>query len=216
VQFAEELTRVLPSDLPHRDRLIEKAAQHLLLILAANLQMNLTRIVSPQQAAVKHVFDSVAPWRHFAGVKRVLDAGTGAGFPGVPLAVVLPEVRFTLAESIQKKARFVDAAVESLELHNVHVRAERAEQIALSQCPEIITARAVAPLHRILDLFAAPLKRGARLILYKGPEVEAELAEAAKHRVLAEVLCRYQLPDDLGARTLLSIRTQPRGERSAS
>jgi 16S rRNA (guanine527-N7)-methyltransferase len=175
------------------------------LILAANVHMNLTRIISPQQAAIKHVFDSVAPWQHFAGVKRVLDAGTGAGFPGVPLSVVLPDVRFTLAESIQKKARFVDSAVESLDLQNVHVTAERAEQIAVLQCPDIITARAVAPLHRILDLFSGPLKRGARLILYKGPEVDAELAEAAQHRVLAEVLCRYQLPDGLGTRTLLSI-----------
>jgi 16S rRNA (guanine527-N7)-methyltransferase len=215
VQFAEELARVLPSELPHRDRLIEKAAQHLLLIVAANAHINLTRITDPQHAAIKHVFDSVAPWRHLAGVKRVLDAGTGAGFPGVPLSLVLPEVRFTLAESVQKKARFLDSAVESLELQNVQVRADRAEQIAVSQCPDIITARAVAPLHRILELFAGPLKRGARLILYKGPDVDGELAEAAKHRVIAEVLCRYQLPDGLGARTLLSIQTQ-RGERNAS
>ncbi len=210
VQFAAELARVLPQDIPHRDRLIQKAAAHLALILTANEHFNLTRIINAPEAAIKHVFDSVAPWRHFAGVRRVLDAGTGAGFPGVPLSLVLPDVRFTLAESTQKKARFVDGAVESLELHNVEVLAERAEQIALAQRPEIITARAVAPLDRLLDLFAKPMKQGARLILYKGPEVEAELAVIKKYRIKTEQLCRYELPDAMGTRVLLSIEAQPR------
>ena len=130
MEFAAELARVLPDDVPHRERLIEKSAAHLGLILAANEHFNLTRITSATEAAVKHVFDSVAPWRFFAGARRVLDAGTGPGFPGVPLAIVLPEVRFTLAESTQKKARFVDSSVESLHLPNVEVLAERAEQVA--------------------------------------------------------------------------------------
>ncbi len=205
MEFAEELDRVLPSTIPHRERLILKASQHLLLIHQANEYMNLTRITTPREAAIKHVFDSVAPWTYFQHAKRVLDAGTGAGFPGIPLALVLPEVRFTLAESIQKKARFVDAAVESLELPNVQVTPERAEERALVQRPDIITARAVAPLHKLLDLFAKSLKLGAQLILYKGPEVEAELAEIKQPRIVSEVLDRYELPDGLGSRTLVKI-----------
>lgn len=208
MQFDQELTRVLPLDIPHRERLIEKAAQHLKLIASANEYMNLTRIIDPQQAAIKHVYDSVAPWHHFQGVKKVLDAGTGAGFPGIPLSLVLPTIRFTLSESVQKKARFVDSVVESLELPNVHVVAQRAEERAASRHPDIITARAMAPMNRILDLFGNALKQGARLILYKGPDVEAELQEANKRRVAAQVLCRYELPDGLGTRTLLQIQRQ--------
>jgi 16S rRNA (guanine527-N7)-methyltransferase len=209
VQFDEELTRVLPLDIPHRERLIEKAAQHLALITSANEYMNLTRITDPQHAAIKHVYDSVAPWNHFRGVKKVLDAGTGAGFPGIPLSLVLPNVRFTLSESVHKKARFVDSVVESLELPNVHVVAQRAEETAASRHPDIITARAMAPISRIIDLFGKALKQGTRLILYKGPDVEAELAEAQKRRLDAELLCRYELPDGLGTRTLVQIRIQP-------
>jgi 16S rRNA (guanine527-N7)-methyltransferase len=209
VAFTEELDRVLPAEIPHRARLIAKASQHLDLIVAANEYMNLTRLTSPEEAAVKHVCDSVAPWRHFAKAKRVLDAGTGAGFPGIPLSIVLPEVRFTLTESTQKKARFVDSVVESLELANVRVVAERAEAAAILEKPDVITARAVAPLHRLLDLFAKPLKQGARLILYKGPDIDAELAEASKHRISTEVLWRYELPCGFGSRTLLSVRAQP-------
>jgi len=207
VEFASELARVLPEDIPHRDLLIEKSAAHLSLILRANEHFNLTRIISAPEAAIKHVFDSVAPWRFFASARRVLDAGTGAGFPGVPLSVVLPDVRFTLAESTQKKARFVDSAVESLHLPNVEVLADRAEQIALAQRPDIITARAVAPIHRLLDLFAKPLKQGATLILYKGPEVEAELADARRHRIKVEELWRYELPDGMGTRVVLALCT---------
>ncbi len=206
MEFSEELARVLPPDIPQRDRLIEKAARHLQLIVAANEYMNLTRITSPREAAIKHIFDCVAPWRYFLGVKSILDAGTGAGFPGIPLAIVLPEVRFTLTESTQKKARFVESVVEALELDNVEVSSDRAEQIAETERPAIITARALAPYHRIVDLFAKPVKRGAKLILYKGPEVEAELAEITKHRVRAHALWRYELPDEMGRRTLIGVR----------
>jgi len=176
------------------------------MIAAANEHMNLTRIATAREAAIKHVYDSIAPWKYFDGVKRVIDAGTGAGFPGIPLSLVLPHTRFSLIESIQKKARFVDSAVDSLELANVHVVAQRAEERALACRPEVITARALAPLSRILDLFREPLKRGARLLLYKGPNVESELAEVNGHRVSARILCRYELPDGCGSRTLIEVK----------
>jgi len=207
VEFAEELARVLPPDVPHRDRLIEKAAEHLHLIVTANEYMNLTRITDPREAAIKHIFDCVAPWRYFLGATSILDAGTGAGFPGIPLAIVMPEVRFTLAESTQKKARFVESVVEALELDNVEVKGERAEQIAETQRPGIVTARAVAPFHKIVDLFAKTVNRGTKLILYKGPEVDAELAEATRFRVRAQALWRYELPDEMGTRTLIGVRS---------
>jgi 16S rRNA (guanine527-N7)-methyltransferase len=213
VQFEEELSRTLPSDIPNRERLIEKAALHLHLILAANEHMNLTRITDPREAAIKHVYDSVLPWKHFQNAKRILDAGTGAGFPGIPLSIVLPDIRFCLVESTQKKARFVDTAVESLDLPNVNVFPERAEEVAITQRPDIITARAIAPIGRIIELFRKSLKNGARLLLYKGPDVENELAEAGEHRMNADVLCRYELPYELGVRTLIQLQGH-KNERS--
>lgn len=208
MQFAEELDRILPSDLPHRDTLISKATQHLQAILAANEYMNLTRIVSPRDAAIKHVYDSVAPWHIFRSARRILDAGTGAGFPGIPLSIVLPETEFILTESVGKKARFVETTVASLQLPNVRVHIERAERVAELSHADVITARAVAPLDRLLNLFGKALKQGTRLLLYKGPDVEAELAEARKHKIRAQVIYRYELPEDLGARTILQIQSE--------
>jgi 16S rRNA (guanine527-N7)-methyltransferase len=213
--FRDELARVLPADLPQRDSVIEKAAKHLDLVAAANQYMNLTRIASPAEAAIKHVVDSVLPWRHFADARRVLDAGTGAGFPGIPLALTLPGVRFVLAESVQKKARFVASAVEALELSNVRIAAERAEAVAPAEKPDIITARAVAPLDRLLETFSQCLDRGMRLLLYKGPHVAAEMAGIADERTRIHVLERYELPDGFGARTLLCVTRQERRARKA-
>jgi len=216
VDFEGELARVLPADIPHRELLIEKSGHHLRLLAAANEHMNLTRISSPLEAAIKHVFDSVAPWRHFERARRVLDAGTGAGFPGIPLAIVLPQISFILSESIQKKCRFVESAVEALDLPNVEVSSTRAESLALTHRPEIIAARAVAPAQRLVNLFGKALREGAHLLLYKGPDVEAELAEAEGRHATAEIVCSYDLPEGLGTRTLLRIAAHRRGARSAS
>ena len=209
VEFARALDKVLPSDLPERSRLVELGSQHLKLIVAANREFNLTRILTPEDAAVKHVLDSVLPWRHFAASKHVLDAGTGAGFPGIPLAIVLPEVRFTLAESIGKKARFVQQAVGELTLTNVTVVIGRAEDLLRSTHVPVITARAVAPLQRAAPLFGKAVRHGSVALLYKGPDPETEIMEAAaelkREKLRAHVLERFTLPEDAGTRTLVEL-----------
>lgn len=209
MEFAAELESTLPLDLPHRGVLIEKATAHLQLIVEVNQYMNLTRIVSVRDAVLKHVLDSLLPWQLFHDAKSVLDAGTGAGFPGVPLAIALPGTRFLLAESVQKKARFVQSVAEALALPNVETVPERAEDVLRSRSVEIITARAMAPLDRAIGYFAPALKRGARALLYKGPEAETEIAGAEgslrKHKLRASVVHRYDLPDDMGTRTVIEV-----------
>jgi 16S rRNA (guanine527-N7)-methyltransferase len=206
-EFEGELNRVLPADLPNRESVVHGAARHLALIVEANLHLNLTRITSPREAAIKHVLDSVMPWRLFEGARHVLDAGTGAGFPGIPLALVLPETRFTLAESIQKKARFVASVLGELKLPNIEITPRRAEELKA----DVITARALAPIPRVLALFRPALKAGTRMLLYKGPDAELEIAEAGaearKIKARMEVVMRYDLPDSLGTRTVVQITT---------
>jgi 16S rRNA (guanine527-N7)-methyltransferase len=205
VDFEEELNSVLPADLPHRENVVKGASKHLALIVEANKHLNLTRILAPREAAIKHVLDSVMPWRLFLGARKVLDAGTGTGFPGIPLALVLPDTRFTLAESIQKKARFLESALGELKLPNVEITPRRAEELKA----DLITARALAPISRVLALFRPALKAGARVLLYKGPDAEREIGdaitEARKIRARMEVVMRYDLADSLGTRTIVQI-----------
>jgi 16S rRNA (guanine527-N7)-methyltransferase len=123
---------------------------------------------------------------------------------------VFPDTRFTLAESVGKKARFVESVVNELRLSNVTVAQERAEALAVAEKPEVITARAVAPLDKLLDLFSNSLTTGTRLLLYKGPDVEAEIrgVESPSHAI--NIVKRYELPEQMGARTVVEVRTTAR------
>jgi 16S rRNA (guanine527-N7)-methyltransferase len=209
VEFEEELNALLPDDLPHRTGVIRKSAHHLRLIVETNRHFNLTRITSPREAALKHVLDSVVPWQLFATATHIVDVGSGAGFPGVPLAIVLPEVRFTLAESVGKKARFLESAVRQLDLQTATVANERGEEILRTRRADIVTARALAPLRRAVPLFAPALKQRTRALLYKGPDAAAEIAgaehELKKLRLRAHVVRAYELPDGAGVRTIVEI-----------
>ncbi len=207
--FSRELANFLPADIPHREEVIQKCARHLDLIVEANRQFNLTRITDPREAAIKHVIDSVLPWRLFESTRRILDAGTGAGFPGVPLSILMPDTELTLCESVGKKARFVESVVEELQLKNVQVSATRAEEVLRNKRAEVITARAVAPISRAVDLFLPALKQGSKLILYKGPDSEAEIRKAESElrnaRVAARIVDRYELPQSMGARSIVEL-----------
>lgn len=204
-----DLEVVLPRDLPNRQRVVSAAARHLELLGEINAVMNLTRITTPRDAAIKHILDSVMPWKLFANAKSVLDAGTGPGFPGLPLALTLPDTQFTLAESTQKKARFVESVIADQKIGNARVLPERVEDIGKRDEYEIVTARAFAPMPKALRLLAPLLKKGTRALLYKGPEVETEIAEASREAkslsVKFEIVMRYELPDGLGTRNVVQI-----------
>jgi 16S rRNA (guanine527-N7)-methyltransferase len=204
-----EVEALLPADLPNRERVASAAARHLQLLFEINEVMNLTRITTPRDAAIKHIVDSVMPWKLFAGAKTVLDAGTGPGFPGLPLALTLPDTRFTLAESTGKKARFVESVIGDLNVGNASVLAERVEDIGRRERFEIVTARAFAPMPKALKVFAPLLKKGTRALLYKGPGVEDEIAEADRDAkslgVRVEIVMRYELPDGVGTRNIVQI-----------
>jgi 16S rRNA (guanine527-N7)-methyltransferase len=207
--FATELNLLLPDDLPHRAQVVSFCARHLDLIVEANQTLNLTRITSVREAAIKHVLDSVLPWRLFAGHKVIVDAGTGAGLPGIPLSIALPESHFVLLESIQKKTRFVQSVIDALALPNVSAHPLRAEDWLKSNEANIITARAMAPLERAVPLFAPAIRQGARALLYKGPDTAQEITEAAteirKRGIAVREILRYDLPDQLGTRTMVEM-----------
>jgi 16S rRNA (guanine527-N7)-methyltransferase len=210
MSFESELDAVLPANIPNRELVISGTAAHLELVVEANQHLNLTRITSEREAAIKHVLDSVLPWRHFASSELVLDAGTGPGYPGVPLALALPDVRFVLAESTGKKARFVDTVIAKLGISNATVAPRRAEEWLRENRADLITGRALAPLDRACALFGPAIRRGTRAVLYKGPDIESEIArsqtEARKQKIEIQLLERYELPEHSGVRTLVSLK----------
>ena len=139
-----------------------------------NGRFNLTAIRDPRDMVVKHLLDSlsVQPWLHG---RRIADVGTGAGFPGLPLAVVNPERHFTLIESTGKKARFVAHAAAALGLANVEVANLRAEAYRPRKPFDTVMCRAVGKVGEFLRIAGHLCAPGGRLLAMKGQHPEAEL-----------------------------------------
>jgi 16S rRNA (guanine527-N7)-methyltransferase len=162
-------------------------ADHVRLMLAWTTAINLTAIREPAAVARAHVLDSltaIAPLRD-RGVTRLLDLGSGAGFPGLPLAVALPAEQVLLVEPIAKKARFLDAAVEAVDAGaRVEVGAVRAESLALDPDHRgrwpAITARAVASLAELVELSLPLLAPGGILVAWKRGDLVDEVAAAQR------------------------------------
>ena len=149
---------------------------YLALLARWNRTYNLTAIRDPRAMVSLHLLDSLAmePFARAAGT--LADLGTGAGLPGIPLAIALPSLRVTLVESNGKKARFLREAVRTLGLDNARVAESRAQALDAPGDFDAITARAMATLADLLAAGAHLLRPGGRLLAMKGARPEAEIA----------------------------------------
>jgi 16S rRNA (guanine527-N7)-methyltransferase len=139
-----------------------------------NTRFNLTAIKVPAEVVDKHLLDSLAVLPRLKGL-AIADIGSGAGFPGLPLAVADPDRRFTLVESTGKKANFLRHAVKALDLPNVEVVQARAEAWKPSQPFDSVISRALGSLSDFIRVAGHLAGRGGRLLAMKGKVPEAEL-----------------------------------------
>jgi 16S rRNA (guanine527-N7)-methyltransferase len=141
-----------------------------------NRTYNLTAVRDPREMVARHLLDSLSMHAHVRDLATLADLGTGAGLPGIPLAIAVPGLEVTLVESNGKKARFLREAVRTLKLGNAQVVEARAEDVDLDGVFDAITARALATLADILAVGAHLLAPGGRLLAMKGAPPEAEIA----------------------------------------
>jgi 16S rRNA (guanine527-N7)-methyltransferase len=154
-----------------------------------NQRMNLTAIRERGAQITKHLLDSLSIQPFLQG-ERVLDVGTGAGFPGLPLAIVNPQRRFTLLDSTAKKLKFIEHAAALLELPNVQTVHTRAENFRPPERFDIVVSRAVGPIEQFVKWAGHLCVGGGRLLAMKGRDPATELAKlpsgwkvAAIHRL---------------------------------
>ncbi len=160
---------------------------HVRLLLAWNNAINLSGIRDPEAIAREHVLDSLAalPLLRRAGIEEFVDLGSGGGYPGLPLAAALPARRALLVESIAKKARFLDAAVDATGLAgSVAVTAARAEAVAADSRSrgrwQAVVSRALAELAELAELGLPLLAPGGLLVAWKRLPLDEELARGGR------------------------------------
>lgn len=164
------------------DRQIGQFMDYKDMLLEWNNKMNLTAITDEREIILKHFADCLSVCKNIApGTEKVIDVGTGAGFPGVPLKIVLPEIEITLMDSLNKRIVFLNELTKRLGLDNVqcvHMRAEAGgSDAAFREKYDLCVSRAVANL-AVLSEYCLPfVKVGGSFIAMKGPSVDAELEE---------------------------------------
>ncbi len=209
--FAETLqlgARALGVDLDDDARArLERYADRL---LAWNRKVNLTAITDPAELAEKHLVDSLALFPEVLGAATLLDIGSGAGLPGIPLAIALPSLSVTCCDAVAKKVAFVKAVAAELDLkvRGVAVRASGEPEREGLPLADVVVSRAFAEPGRWLPLAARYLSPGGRVLATLGREADDEALRAAGAAAGLELVAvrRFALPRSGAQRAVASFR----------
>jgi 16S rRNA (guanine527-N7)-methyltransferase len=191
--------------------LLERFATHARFVLAKNREVNLTSIVVPREVAAKHYFDSwkVTRFLGFFG-KSVLDLGSGAGFPGIPIALAEKEARFTLLDSTQKKVQVIEEGIALLGLAHASAVCARGEDHLARTRHDVVLMRAVSSVRENVRTLRKVRHALKDLVMWKGPawsrEVRAGEREAERLGFKLDTVFEYKLPEELGARAIIVYR----------
>ena len=177
------------------------------LLVKWNRAYNLTAIRQPEQMVTRHLLDSLVIGPYIQG-PRILDVGTGAGLPGIPLALAYPDLHFTLLDSNGKKIRFVTQAVAELGLANVDVVQSRIEAFQPTSRFDTITARAYASIEELISQTTRLLAEEGQYLVMKGVYPVAEV-EGMPPGYQVEAVHQLQVPKLDAERHLLVIRAKP-------
>jgi len=181
--FHEELSQKLQQiDIEITERQTQMFYEYMNILIEWNEKMNLTTIINPTDIITKHFLDSLTILKHIKDGSSIIDIGTGAGFPGIPLKIYREDTRITLLDSLNKRIVFLEEVINTLRMKNIQAIHARAEEFGrLSEYREqydIATSRAVSSLNSLLEYMSPFIKVGGKLICMKGPKLMEELDES--------------------------------------
>ena len=216
-KFAEQMERELQGRVVLSERQMEQFYRYCEMLTEWNKVMNLTAITEMEEVVTKHFVDSLSLGEAVPDLAghgwRVMDVGTGAGFPGIPLKIAYPELKITLLDSLNKRIKFLDAVAEELQLEGVETIHGRAEDFGRDrryrEQYDLCVSRAVANLATLSEYCLPFVKVGGAFVSYKSGKLEEELesgrGEVSKLGSEIEKVLRFALPNG-DERVLVTVK----------
>lgn len=160
----------------------EQFNKYFSLLIETNKVLNLTAITDEDEVLVKHFIDSVLPYNQFNKNSTVVDIGSGAGFPALPLKIIRPDLDIYMVDSLNKRVNFLNNVINSLKFDKIFAIHSRAEDFAKKNREKFdyAVARAVAQLNTLVEYLLPLLKIGGKAIIYKSSKLEEEIKNAEK------------------------------------
>ena len=195
---------------------IEQFFDYMNLLIEWNEKINLTAITDPEEIILKHFIDSITILKELEDNSKVVDVGTGAGFPGIPLSIMNPSLKITLVDSLNKRLIFLQEVVDKLNLKNVEIVHARAEEFGQNKKYrekfDISTSRAVANLSTLSEYLIPLVKVDGKVISMKASQAQEEINDAQKAiEVLGgkiEKIDEFNLPQSDIGRTVIIIKKE--------
>ena len=199
----EELKKYLENQkIEYNQQILDKFELFYQLLIEWNNKFNLTAITDKHDVEIKHFIDSITSYNYIDNNINIVDVGAGAGFPSIPLAILKPNCKFILIDSLNKRINFLNEVITQLNLTNCECIHSRIEDYAIKNKNkfDVTIARAVAPLNILLEYTIPLLKIGGKLVAYKGSNIDDEINEAkASSSILnCKLINKYELtlPND--------------------
>ena len=172
--------------IPFSDEMLKKFNLYMKGILEWNDKVNITSITDEEEFIEKHFIDSIlcVPYDEFKRSTKIIDVGTGGGFPGIPLALAAPDKQFVLIDSLNKRIKIINELCASIGIRNVKAIHSRAEEAARMkehrEKYDLCVSRAVANLATLSEYCLPFIKQGGYFLAYKGPDIEQEIKESKR------------------------------------
>ena len=214
-EFSEKIRNKLSYlNIEINNKQIEQFYKYMKLLIEWNKKMNLTAILDPDEIILKHFIDSATIDKIILKNTNVIDIGTGAGFPGIPIKIINENISVTLLDSLNKRILFLEEVINSLKLKDITAIHSRAEDLGVNkeyrEKFDYATSRAVAPLNYLLEYMLPFIKIGGRCICMKGSNVEEEILGA--HNALQklggkiEQTVKIKLPESDIERNIIIVK----------